>query len=76
MAAGWRTPESGSRWTWHTLRHVFCTTALVEWKLDLPDVSKLAGHSNIRITAGRYVGAVAGTLERAFERTQVKQTMD
>ncbi|MEZ0114684.1 site-specific recombinase XerD [Catenulispora sp. EB89] len=75
-AAGWRTPESGSRWTWHTLRHVFCTTALVEWKLDLTDVSKLAGHSTIRITADRYVGAVAGTLERAFERTRVKQAME
>jgi integrase len=76
VAAGWRAPESTSHWTWHTLRHVFCTTALVEWKLDLTDVSKLAGHSNIRVAADRYVGAVAGTLERAFERTGVKQTME
>jgi len=68
-AAEWRAAESRSRWTWHTLRHVFCTTALIEWKLDLTDVSRLAGHSTTRITADRYVSAVAGTLQRAFERT-------
>ena len=70
-AAGRRSAEPGIRWTWHTLRHVFCTTALIEWKLDLTDVSRLAGHSTTRITADRYVSAVAGTLRRAFERTRI-----
>ena len=28
LATGWRGADSGSRWTWHSLRHVFCTTAL------------------------------------------------
>jgi len=38
-AAGWHTPEPNIRWTRHTLRHVFCTTALIEWKLDLTGVA-------------------------------------
>jgi integrase len=66
-AAGWR--DGPTRWTWHTLRHVFCTTALNTWKLDVSDVSRLAGHSNTRVTFEMYVGSVAGTLERARQAT-------
>jgi site-specific recombinase XerD len=47
-AAGWL--DGSARWTWHTLRHVFCSTALNTWKLDVSDVSRLAGHSNTRVT--------------------------
>ena len=34
----------------YNLRHVFCTTALFTWHIDPADVSRLAGHANIRIT--------------------------
>ena len=34
LAAGWRDGDGNGRWTWHSLRHVFCTTALFTWKLD------------------------------------------
>jgi integrase len=28
QAAGWRDADGNGAWTWHSLRHVFCTTAL------------------------------------------------
>jgi integrase len=59
-AAGWRDPAGHGRWTWHSLRHVFCTTALFTWKLDATDVSRMAGHANYRITLDMYVGTTAG----------------
>ena len=67
LATGWR--DGSARWTWHSLRHVFCTTALSTWKLDVTDVSRLAGHSNTRVTFEMYVGSVAGALERARQAT-------
>ena len=73
LAAGWRAPagERGGRpWTWHSLRHVFCTTALFTWKLDATDVSRMAGHANYRITLDLYVGTTAGVLDRAREATE------
>lgn len=57
-------------WTWHRLRHVFCTTALFTWKLDATDVSLMAGHANYRITLDMYVGATAGVLDRARTATE------
>jgi integrase len=50
LAAGWRDSGGSGRWTWHSLRHVFCTTALFVWKFDATDVSRMAGHANVRIT--------------------------
>lgn len=68
LAAGWRGP--GPRpWTWHSLRHVFCTTALFTWHIDPADVSRRAGHANIRITLDMYIGTTAGTLHRARTAT-------
>jgi len=69
VTAGWRDAGSAGRWTWHSLRHVFCTTALFTWELDATDVSRLAGHANYRITLDMYVGATAGVLERARRAT-------
>ena len=57
-------------WTWHSLRHVFCTTALFTWKLDATDVSRMASHANYRITLDMYVGTTAGVLDRARTATQ------
>lgn len=71
-AAGWRDgsgPGTG-KWTWHSLRHVFCTAALFTWKLDATDVSRLAGHSNYRVTLDMYVGTTAGVLDRARAATE------
>ena len=57
-------------WTWHSLRHVFCTTALFTWHLEPADVSCMAGHANVRITLDMYVGATAGVLDRARTATR------
>ena len=65
LAAGWRGTAESGRWTWHSLRHVFCTTALNIWRMDVSDVSRLAGHSNIRITLEMYVGTTALARARA-----------
>jgi integrase len=70
LAAGWRDPTGEGAWTWHSLRHVFCTTALFTWHIDPADVSRLAGHANIRITLDMYIGTTAGTLDRARTATQ------
>jgi len=70
QAAGWRGSNGGRPWTWHSLRHVFCTTALFTWDIDATDVSRLAGHANYRTTLDLYVGATAGTLDRARTATQ------
>jgi integrase len=67
--AGWRGSSGEGRWTWHSLRHVFCTTALFTWKLDPTDVSRMAGHANYRITLDMYV-TTAGVLDRARTATE------
>jgi integrase len=69
LAAGWRDGDGNGRWTWHSLRHAFCTTALFVWKLDATDVSPMAGHANIRTTLLMYVGTTAGVLDRARKAT-------
>ena len=68
-AAGWRDAADGT-WTWHSLRHVFCTAALFSWRLEATDVSCMAGHANVRVTLDMYVGTTAGILDRARTATQ------
>ena len=63
-------PGRQRQWTWHSLRHVFCTTALFTWKLDATDVSRMAGHANFRTTLDMYVGTTAGILGRARTATE------
>jgi integrase len=70
LAIGWRDADGNGKWTWHSLRHVFCTTALFTWKLDPTDVSRMAGHANYRITLDMYVGTTAGVLDRARTATE------
>jgi integrase len=70
LKAGWRDSSRAGQWTWHSLRHVFCTTALFTWKLDPADVSRMAGHANYRITLDMYIGTTAGILDRARQATQ------
>jgi integrase len=72
--AGWRDdagkPAGEKRWTWHSLRHAFCTTGLFTWKLDATDVSRMAGHANYRVTLDMYVGTTSGVLDRAHAATE------
>ena len=69
LAVGWRDAVGNGNWTWHSLRHVFCTTALFTWKLDPTDVSCMAGHANVRTTLLMSVGTTAGILDRARQAT-------
>jgi integrase len=69
-ATGWRDEQGSGTWTWHSLRHVFCTTALFTWRLDATDVSRMAGHASYRITLDMYVGTTAGILARARKATE------
>ena len=69
LAIGWRDTDGNGKWTWHSLRHVFCTTALFTWKLDPTDVSCMAGHADVRTTLLMYVGTTAGVLDRARKAT-------
>ena len=70
QAARWRDASGDGDWTWHSLRHVFCTTALFTWKLDATDVSRMAGHASYRTTLDMYIGTTAGVLDRARTATQ------
>src|SRR5262249_23225286 len=70
QAAGWRGSNGGRPWTWHSLRHVFCTTPPFPSDIDATAVSPLAGHANSPTTLALYVGATAGTLDRARTATQ------
>jgi len=70
LAAGWQNADGSGEWTWHSLRHVFCTTALFTWNIEPADVSRLAGHASIRITLDMYIGTTAGTLDRARTATE------
>src|SRR5271157_3588677 len=69
-AAGWRDAGGNGTWTWHSLRHVLCTTALFTWKLNDTEVSAMAGHANVRTTLDMYVGTTAGVLDRARTATE------
>ena len=70
LTAGWRDADGNGTWTWHSLRHVFCTAALFSWRLEATDVSCMAGHANVRVTLDMYVGATAGVLDRARTATE------
>jgi integrase len=50
-AAGWpRRPDGRRAWTFHSLRHVFATWALSRPGARIEDVSRLLGHSTVRVT--------------------------
>jgi integrase len=68
--AGWPVGADGRYlWTWHSLRHYFCTWALSAPPrgpgLDVADVSQFAGHSSPDITLSMYVRAMPRAEERA-----------
>lgn len=66
MLANSAEPEEvdGFVWTWHSLRHVFCTYYLWELSAKPVDVSQAAGHSTVEITLKIYANEAPGALER------------
>lgn len=61
------------RWTWHDLRHFFCTWAINDLNIPPSDVSAFAGHSSVAFTLDRYVGNLRGSVDRAVELSQKGQ---
>ena len=68
---GWpRNPEgNGWYWTFHSLCHVFATWALSQPNIRIEDVSRLMGHSSIRVTQEIYVHVCADVYDRFFDAT-------
>lgn len=71
-ALGWpRHPHNPKRWlwTWHSLRHTFCTWCLATppdgLGLEVADVAYFAGHHSPEFTMSRYVSRRAGAVDRA-----------
>jgi integrase len=68
--AGWPVRPNGRFvWTFHSLRHVFATWALHQPGTRLEDVSRLLGHSSIRVTQDIYIGVDSEIYDRFFEAT-------
>lgn len=51
-------------WTFHSLRHVFCTYYLFDMSKDLRDVSVAAGHRDYSTTMEMYIGQSEGAIKR------------
>ncbi|MCA1833899.1 MAG: tyrosine-type recombinase/integrase [Actinobacteria bacterium] len=69
--AGWPRVASGRFcWTFHSLRHVFATWALSQPGARLEDVSKLLGHSTVRVTQDLYVSPDGDLYERFYRATR------
>ena len=56
--------EKCKAWTFHSLRHVFCTWLLWECEASPADVAKAAGHASPETTLRVYANDLPGTLER------------
>ncbi len=74
-AVSW--PKRGDgRWAWtfHSLRHVFATWALSQPGARIEDVSRLLGHSTVRVTQDVYISADGDLFERFYEATRAGLT--
>jgi len=70
-AAGWpRRPDGRRAWTFHSLRHVFATWALSQPGARIEDVSRLLGHSTVRVTQDLYISADGDLFERFYRATE------
>jgi integrase len=69
-AAGWPRRDDG-RWVWtfHSLRHVFATWALGQPGARIEDVSRLMGHSTVRVTQDLYIAADGDLYDRFYQAT-------
>jgi integrase len=71
IAAGWpRRPDGRWAWTFHSLRHVFATWALAQPGARIEDVSRLLGHSTVRVTQDLYISADGDLFERFYRATE------
>lgn len=69
-AAGWpRHDDATLVWTFHSLRHVFATWALAQPGARIEDVSRLLGHSTVRVTQDLYIAADADLYDRFYQAT-------
>jgi hypothetical protein len=57
-------PAWAANFTWHSLRHAFCSDLLNVKKARDTDVALVAGHRDSGVTRAMYVGATAGTTAR------------
>jgi len=66
----WHRAENG-RWAWsfHSLRHVFATWALHQPGIRIEDVSRLMGHSSIRVTQEIYLHVYDDVYDRFYAAT-------
>jgi integrase len=70
-AAGWpRRADVRLAWTFHSLRHVFATWALAQPGARLEDVSRLLGHSSVRITQDIYIAPDGDLYDRFYRATE------
>ena len=68
---GWpRRPDGRRLWTFHSLRHVFATWALAQPGARIEDVSRLMGHSTVRVTQDLYISADGDLFDRFYRATQ------
>jgi integrase len=69
-AAGWpRRADGRWQWTFHSLRHVFATWALAQPGARIEDVSRLLGHSTVRVTQDIYIAPDADLYDRFYQAT-------
>jgi integrase len=69
--AQWPIQRDGKfQWTFHSLRHVFCSYLINDLKCDPIDVSIAAGHKSYTTTLEMYVGRSEGAINRLQEITQ------
>lgn len=70
QAAGWPRADNGRwAWTFHSLRHVFATLALIQPGLRLEDVSRLMVHSSVRATQEICIHVNDDLYRRFYEAT-------
>ena len=63
--AGWPKDQSGRFiWTFHSLRHVFCSYYLGELRQEASDVAIAVGHSSPWTTYSMYVGAAKTAISK------------
>jgi integrase len=68
---GWPGSEDGSwAWTFHSLRHVFATWALAQRGIRLEDVSRLMGHSSVRVTQDICIHVSSDVYDRFYDATR------
>ena len=61
---GWPRKSNGNfKWTFHSLRHVFCSYFLIDLKQKPTSVAIAAGHSSVITTLAMYVGVSQGAIE-------------